>query len=263
MSERAIKNTFIKFGLISIPVKLTTLQQKEPYSFHNLCPYCKSQIRYKKWCDNCQKEISHKEMLKGYRVSKSNIIILTQAEINALKQLSDSGIEILGFVDQEEIPFYLIEKTYNLLPQVDRKGKVLGLKAFCLFKEVLKLSNLVAIGKMVMRNKEYLISIRFYQDRLFLSILYYPHRISFGEKYSIELKEQEIKLGLEYISNLKTTFLKLREEGKTLDRFLERMRELLMKKVELKVSKPIKEQVEDLKDSLEKSIELVKKKKEK
>ena len=263
MGERAIKNTFIKFGLISIPVKLTTLVRPEEIRFHNLCPTCKSRISYKRWCENCQREVSYSEMLKGFEVSKSyGMVVLTKEQIEAMKRVEDEGIKIVGFVRAEDIPFYLFEKTYNLLPQRDKKGFVLGKEAFLLFKEALKISGLCAVGKMAMRSKTYLVAIRTYQDRLFISLLYYPHRISFPEKVEGEIREEELNLALELIDKL--TYLNWNdfytlENAK--DEFREKMLRVLRNPKEIKVKEEVKK-FKSLMEELKASVEMVKKKKE-
>jgi len=263
MSDRAIKNTFIQFGIISIPVKLTTLQEPNPIQFHNLCPNCKGRITYKKWCENCNKEVEHKEMLKGYEASKSNIIILTQEQVKALKEMdNNTGIEIVGFIDANDIDFYLFDKVYNLLPQRDKKGVVNGEKSFCLFREALELSNLQAFGRFVMRDKEYLCVIKAYQKRLFLITLIHPHRISLPERVEKEVSKEELDLALEFISHLKTTFSELHNKGETRDKQLERFHNLIQNKLGIINATTDKEvsKFKDLIEALKVSVEKAKKK---
>jgi len=267
--KKAIKKTTIQFGLVSIPIKLTTLQTQEPISFHNICPYCKSQINYLKWCKNCNKEIKNEEMLKGFKISKSSgMVILTQEQIEKIKQEEDKGIEIIGFVKREEIPFFLYEKTYNVMPYEDKKnGNVMGLNSYLLFREALKLSGYCAIGKMIMKNKSYLVSITEYQDRLLLSVLYYPHRISFDEKVeSKEIEQKALDLAVEYINkmsylNWDTFYTEESLRDGFRDKVLEAISKALSKeREETRVEEEIKE-FKDMVSAMVKSIEIADKKK--
>ena len=252
MSERAIKKTIINFGLVSIGVKLTSLKEQEPLSFHNICPYCKGQINYLKFCKNCNKEIKYNEMLKGYRICKGiGIKVFSKEEIEKLKELEYyKGIEIKAFIPSEDIPFFYIENTYNLLPESEDFTK-----PFVLFLKAIELSGLSAVGKMIMRNKEYIVMVRAYQGRLFLSTLIYPHRIFLPEKrLSNEITEDELDWALKLVERLKSSFGELHQNGFTKDTVLERFNDLLKGKI---VS--IRENVKEFKDLQSALIESVKK----
>jgi len=246
--ERAVKRTYIQFGLVSIPIKLTSLKGQEPIHFNNLCPYCKQKISYKKYCVNCNKEIAYREMLKGYYLSKSmGYRVFTQEEIARLKAVEEKGIEIVGFIPDNDIPFYLIDNTYNIVSDsLD--------KHFVLFRKALELSGLTAIGKMIFRSKEYIVVIKAYQNRLFLSTLIYPHRLKLSEKIEAEITETEQNLALQLIEKLKTTFNDLSYNGFTQDTLLEKFNDLI--KCE---AVNVKEEVKEFKDLQNALIESIKK----
>jgi len=92
MSDRAIKNTFIKFGLVSIPVKLTSLRTQN-ITFNLVCGYCNGKVRYKRYCENCGRELKYNELKKGFKISKSNFVILEKEQLELLKKVEDNGIE--------------------------------------------------------------------------------------------------------------------------------------------------------------------------
>ncbi|MCW1312761.1 MAG: hypothetical protein OH338_05030 [Candidatus Parvarchaeota archaeon] len=245
---KAIKNTYIKFGLTAIPVSITTLQQDYPIRFNNLCPYCKTQIKMKRYCVNCNKELNnYKELLKGYKISKSNCIILTQNQIENLKKVEDNGIEIKAFIHEDDIKFYYIDKIYNIIPTNYSK---IVLKPFVLFKEALKLSGLCAIGKFVMRNREYICVIKHFEDRLFLITLIHPHRIELPEKIKEEVSEIELKCALEVIEKLKTTFNELHHNNFTRDEYYENFSNYLQGKL-----KTVEEQTKEFKEMIKEMTE--------
>lgn len=254
MSERAIKKTYIKFGLTVIPVSITTLQEKDTIKFNNLCPTCKSPIKEKRYCVNCNKELNnYRELLKGFRISKNNYIVLTQEQIENLKKIEDTGIEVKAFIPEDTIKFYYIDRIYNLIPTDYNK---MILKPFILFREVLKLSGLCAIGKIVMRSKEYICLIKHFENRLFLITLLHPHKISLPTIVEEAVDETELNQALELIEKMKTTFDELHYKGFTKDEYLQKFSDLIKGKIPTSVSNQVKEfkkMVEEMKKKVKKN----------
>jgi DNA end-binding protein Ku len=259
MMSRAIKSTYIKFGLINIPIKLTSLTITEK-GFTLVCPEG-HKIRYKRWCDVCNREIQYSELKKAYEISKSNMVILTKEQLESIKTIEDTGIEIIGFTNRDDIPFYLYEKTYNIIPIYDKK--VDSRKQFVLFREALKLSGLTAIGKMVMRNKSYLVSITAYQDRLFLSLLTYPEKLRVEEKVDFKVSEAELNLAIELIKSLnRINWSEYYNENNVKDEYREKLQQIILNNLTIPAEnkQQIITETSDLQKLLEKSIEIMKKK---
>ena len=257
--SRAIKTTYIKFGLINIPIKLTSLTLTEK-GFTLVCPEG-HRIKYKRWCDICGREIQYNELKKAYEISKSHLVILTKEQLDSIKTIEDTGIEIIGFTNRDDIPFYLYEKTYNVIPIADKK--VDSRKQFVLFREALKLSGLTAIGKMVMRNKSYLVSITAYQDRLFLSLLTYPEKLRVEEKIDFKVSEAELNLAIELIKNLnRINWSEYYNENNVKDEYREKLQQIILNNLTIteKAENKVVVETSDLQKLLEKSIEIMKKK---
>jgi len=258
---RAIKTTFIRFGLINIPVKLTSLSVSEK-GFTLVCPQG-HKIKYKRYCEVCGREVQYSELKKAYEISKSNFVILSKEQLESIKKVEDSGIEIIGFTSREEIPFYLIEKTYNLIPN-DKKGA--DKKPFVLFREALKLSGLTAIGKMVMRNKSYLVAITSYQDRLFLSLLSYPHRIRVAEKVDAKVEQAEVNLALQLINNLnRIVWNEFYTEDNVKDEYYEKLKQIIMNNITnivVEEQNSISKEMSSLQELLKESLKIAQEKKQ-
>ncbi|MFH7835251.1 MAG: Ku protein [Candidatus Aenigmatarchaeota archaeon] len=236
----------IQFGLITIPVKVNTLQKDNGIRFNFLCNVCKQKIVYKRYCANCNTEVSYNDLLKGFFLSKNNYVIFTKEELDKLKEeVNDKTINILGFTDANTIPFYLFQKTYNLDPQDDKKtGVIIGEEAYNLFKEALKITNLCAIGSIVFNKKSYLCVIRHYGNRLFLSLLYYPEMIYFSENNrEFKIDNEKLKMSVEFIK--KITYINFEEFYKNIkDKYRDKFLELLQNKLN---AKGIKEEAEEFK----------------
>jgi len=265
---RAIKKTFISFGLVSIPIEVHTLQRDATPSLKSLCPSCETPLNKPYWCARCEKFIQHNEIThKGYQVSKDLLVSIEKQKIETLKR-SGEGIQIIAFMPIDQISFYLYEKTYVLMPTRDRKGIYVNLRAYWLLLEALKLSGLTALGKFVFRNREHFVLIRNYLDHLYLSILYRPTEIKRPEKIAkLELAKEETELALQLIEQLKIKHIGELQADVLRDSYAEGIRQLIEAKIgmakepELPVSKEI-QQFKSVMEALKQSVEQAKAKKE-
>ncbi len=155
---KAIWKGSISFGLVNIPIKIYKATESKTLSFKTLDKEGHP-IEYKRWCPICNREVDWKEIKKGFKVSKDKYVILEKEDFEKVKLRTTRTLEIEEFVDAEQIDPILIEKSYYIVPEET------GVKAYSLFVEALRVANKIAIGKVVIRNKEYLVVIRAYKKR--------------------------------------------------------------------------------------------------
>ncbi|MEM7826140.1 MAG: Ku protein [Candidatus Aenigmatarchaeota archaeon] len=258
---RAIFTGAISFGLVHIPVKIYTATETKEIEFHNLCPNCHSPLEYKRWCPNCQKEVAWQDIKKGFKISKDRWVVLEKEEIEKLKLPSSKNLEIKAFVDISQIDPIFFQKTYYVVPE---EG---GEKPYSLLVEALRLANKAAIGKIVLKNKEYLVCLRPFRKGLVMHLLYFLREIKDIEelpelKNLVVVSEEELELA-------KALIEKLTEEGfdasKFKDEYTEKLKELIKAKaegreIEVKAEERV-EEAKSLMEALKASIEQAKKKK--
>jgi len=258
---RAIFTGAISFGLVHFPIRIYTSTEAKEIEFHNLCNVCMTPLQYKRWCPKCEKEVAWQDIKKGFKISKEKWVILEKEEIEKIKLPSTKTIDIQHFVDISQIDPIHFEKTYYVVPE---EG---GVKPYSLFVEALRLSNKAAIGKVVLRNKEYLICLRPFKKGLCMHILYYIREIRDINQLS-ELKNLVV-VSKEELELAKALISKLTEEEfapeKFKDQYTEALKELIKAKAEgkefkVKEEKPA-EEAKGLMEALKASVETVKKKK--
>jgi DNA end-binding protein Ku len=250
---RAVYTGNINFGMVSIPIKLFPTTKPYDIKFNFLCPNCHSKIKEKRFCDNCNIEIPYSELKKGFYLSKSQgYVVFDKEEIEKLKVRSNKIIDLIKFVNLEEIDNLFVEKSYYIIPEEK------GIKAYSILKEVLTLTNKVGIGKITLRNREKYCFIRSYKNGLVLTIIYYPEEI-----YNIDeiLYEQNIKLlpiSKEELDFNKEIIEKLTSKFDTSE-IKDTFRELIISRIKEKANfKDQTERVKEAKDlinQLTKSIE--------
>ncbi len=224
MSAKSIWKGSISFGLVNIPIKLyTTTDKNNEFSFNQLDKEG-HRIHYKKWCPIEEREIPYSEIKKGYEVSKDNYVLIEKEDLDKIKAITTKTIDIKEFIDEKEFDPLLIEKSYYVAPDTGNdnrrnsasKGRVnnsISSKAYVLFVSTIKETNKIAIGKVVLKDKEHLVALRSYQKGLIMHQLMYQEEIkpideidgmpgSETSAKSPPVDKREIELGKTLVDNL-------------------------------------------------------------
>ena len=147
---RAIWSGTISFGLVSVPVRMFSAIEETDLHFHLVHEPDGGRIGYQKYCKAEEKVVSDDEIVKAFEVSKDKLVVLDDEDFEAAKSEGVKSIEISDFVPYEEIDPIYFERTYYLGPQ---KG---GEKVYALLREAMEKTELAALGKYVMREKQHL-----------------------------------------------------------------------------------------------------------
>jgi DNA end-binding protein Ku len=189
MGTRSIWNGSISFGLVNIPVKLfSASDSSNEYSFNQLDEKG-HRIQYKKWCPVEEREVQYSEIRKGYEISKEKYIIIEKEDLDKIKAKTTKTIDIKEFVDKDDLDPILVERSYYVSPYTDSAGKKRGkskkehvtsasTKAFVLFVNALRDTGKIAIGKVVLKDRESLVAIRPYQKGLVMHQLMFQEDIT-------------------------------------------------------------------------------------
>jgi len=167
-------------------------------------------------------------------------------------------IEITDFVPSAQIDPIYYQKTYYLEPE-----KVGG-KPFALLREVLKDSELVALAKVTLRQKEQLCTLRVYENSIAMETMLYADEIrSTGDldiPGDVSIGEKELNMAKSLVEMLTGDF----EPEKYHDNYREALLELIDRKAEgqeIKRPAPVAGKVTDLMEALRASIDAAKREK--
>lgn len=251
---RAIWSGAISFGLVSVPVKLYPAIQQKDVSFHQLDESSGARIRYKRVSAKSGREVPYEKIVKGYETGKGSYVVVKPEELEAIDPKATHTVDIEDFVDLEEIDPIYYEHTYYLAPGSG------GNKAYQLLLEALKGSEKVAIGKVVLRTKQYLAAIRPYDGILALETMYFPDEIRSPEDLKPErtrVSDKELKMARQLIDSMSSSF----DSEKYKDEYRARVLDLIHKKArkpEFTVEEEVAEEpaaVTDLMEALRRSVE--------
>lgn len=252
MAARSIWKGSISFGLVNIPIKLYSASENKEFSFNQLCPNG-HRIQYKRWCPVEDKEVSWGEIQKGYEVSKDRYVLIQKEDLEKIK--TTKTVDVQEFIDAEDLDPVFIEKSFYVAPDTKTVDK-----AYVLFVRVLNATKKVAIGKVVLREKEHLVALRAYQRGLVMHQLHYLDEIrpmdeikgldAAAASSKIKIDEQEISLGKALVENLTVESF---DPSKYSDAYAKQLEELVSAKAEGKTHVIIEPttQVDGGKDLLE------------
>jgi DNA end-binding protein Ku len=167
---RPVWSGTISFGLIAIPIKLFHAVRHKSVSFNQLDERTMSRIRYRKVSDETGEEVPDEHIVKGYEVSKGRYVLVDPDELEPFMPSATKTIELEEFVELGDIDPIYFEDAYYVTPDANPKPYVLLAKA-------MEEAGKVAIGRLVMRNKQYTAAIRAVDGRLMMSTLAYADEV--------------------------------------------------------------------------------------
>jgi DNA end-binding protein Ku len=255
MAARSIWKASISFGLVNIPIQVFSAAQKEDYtSFNQLCEKG-HKIRYKKWCPEEEREVQWSEIKKGYEVTKNNYVVLEKEEIEKIKLKTTNTIEIKEFIESQDFDPIFVEKNYYIGPDSGKKKVESAAKAYSLFVKILHETKKVAIGKVVLREKEHIVALRAYQRGLVMHQLKYLDEIRpMDEIGGIDVPQnvdaKELSLGKALVDNLTNEKFDPGQYSDTYAKELEKLIEAKSKGQQITIKEEEKE-LEETPDILE------------
>lgn len=162
----------ISFGLVSIPISLINSEDNsQKVSFHQIDNRNKARIKYLRVNTETGKEVPWENIVKGYEYDKETILPVEEGELKNVVGENARTIAIETFINESEIHFIDVEKTYYLLP--DKKGE----KGYVILRESLKKTKKMGIAKVIISTKEYIAAVATYKNALVMYILRYHDEI--------------------------------------------------------------------------------------
>src|ERR1700687_4089432 len=188
MAPRANWKGFLRLSLVTCPVALyPATSESEKISFNQLNRKTGHRIKYMKVDADTGEEVSNDDIVKAYALDKDNFVEVTKEELEDLALESTRTIEIDEFVERDEIdPRYLI-RPYYLRPD----GKV-GHDAFAVIRETIREMNKVAIGRVVLTNREHIIALEPLEKGLMGTLLRYLYEVRDESEYSDEIQDVKV-----------------------------------------------------------------------
>lgn len=228
---RSVWNGTISFGLVSIPIKLYSAVSSQGVSFKLLCRQCMTPVHYERYCEGCKDKIEWNDTVKALDLGDGQYLPFSKEELESIRPEKTDRIEISEIIDGEDIDSIYYNKPYFCAP-----AKA-GERSYFLFRTVLEQSGKVAVGRFVMREKEYVCAIRPYDSGLLLSTLYYGYEVrdinDIGALADAPpVKKEEVDLASKLVDQLYQEDFDI---GEFKDTFAEQLKEMIENKDKITV----------------------------
>ena len=168
---RSIWRGAVSFGLVSIGVKLYSATEDKDIRFHQVHATDGGRVKYKRVCSIDGEEVEYRDIAKGFELPDGQVVILTDEDFEDMPLSTRHEIEVLEFVDQDQIDPIHFEKTYYLEPEGP------AARPYVLLRDALENAGQVAITKIAIRQRESLAVLRVRDGVLVMHTMRWPDEI--------------------------------------------------------------------------------------
>ncbi len=154
---RSLWTGSISFGLVNVPVSLESAVRDLDFHFRQIHEQDGAPIEIHRFCEKEDREVDYEEITHGYELEDGGQVIVSDLELQAIEPRRTRTIDIEQFVDLKDVDPVYFDHPYFLVPASDDDGSV---RAYRLLAEVMGRTDRAALGRFVMRAREYLAIIR-------------------------------------------------------------------------------------------------------
>ena len=154
MATRPTWQGYLRLSLVSCPVALYTATSRTgEVHFNMLHKETHNRIRMIP-TDPESGPVERSDIVKGYEIEKGRYVVVTDEEIKNVKLETTRSLDIERFVDEADIDRLYWNDPYFLAPDGD-----MAVEAFTVIREAMKKAGKVALGRLVMHQRERLMAL--------------------------------------------------------------------------------------------------------
>jgi len=251
---RALWKGSISFGLVNIPIELHTAVRNHRPKFRMLHAKDKSPVKFERVCIKDGHPVAWEDLVKGYEYQKGRFIVLTKEDFQAAALEKTRTIDIIDFVEAEEIDDRYFETPYYLVPT---KG---GERAYALLREAIRESGRTGIAKFILRDAQHLAALEVIENALVLSVMRFADELIDEKQFEFPsaegVRKQELDMAKALVNSLAAGW----DPSKYTDQYRENLLRIIQGKakgeeVELEpAAEPRQAEVVDLMERLRRSL---------
>ena len=191
MAGRPYWSGQMRISLVSFGIQLfPATNSAAEISFHQIDRKTHQRVHHLNVINGDQ-PVANSDIVKGYEYSKGKYVVLEPDEVKQLRLETQKLINVSQFVDAKDLPPYLFEKPYFVVP--DAKGSA---EAFAVVREAMVESGKVAIGEVAFAGREHLVAIAPLPDKnargMMAYTLRYADELRNAKDYFEGIAEQKI-----------------------------------------------------------------------
>ncbi len=174
MARRSLWTGSLSFGLVNVPVSLESAVRDLDFHFRQIHEKDGAPIEIHRFCEKEDREVDYDEITHGYELDDGRQVTVSDLELQAIEPRRTRTIDIEQFVDVADVDPIYFDHPYFLVPGADDDGSA---RAYRLLAEVMGQTDRAALGRFVMRAKEYLAIIRQRKGALTLTTMRFADEV--------------------------------------------------------------------------------------
>ncbi len=170
--KRALWTGSISFGLVTIPIRLQRAIRDTRPRFKLLHAKDKSPVHFQRVCQREERPVPWSEVVKGFESEKGKYVVLTREDFDKAALEKTNTLDILDFVQAQEIDDRFFETPYYAVPG---KG---GDRAYAVLREALRETSKTGVGKIMLRERQHLAALEAIGDALVVTMMRFPDELA-------------------------------------------------------------------------------------
>jgi DNA end-binding protein Ku len=171
---RSLWTGSLSFGLVNVPVAVLPAVRDLDLHFRQIHRKDGAPIDVLRFCSKEDQGVSYDEIARAYELDDGQDVIVTDEELEAVQPRRTRTLEIEQFVELSAVDPIYYEHPYFLVPAADDDG---ARRAYRLLAEAMSRSDRAALGRFVMRAKEYLAIVRVRDGALTLTTMRFADEV--------------------------------------------------------------------------------------
>jgi DNA end-binding protein Ku len=226
---RSLWTGSLSFGLVNVPVSLESAVRDRDLHFRQIHRKDGALIEMQRWCSKEDAEVDYDEITRGYELEDGDMVTVSDLELQAIEPRRTRTIDIEQFVELADVDPMYFDHPYWLVPASDDDGAV---RAYRLLTEVMGQTDRAALGRFVMRAKEYLALVRERDGALTLTTMLFADEtrptkdIDAATQKSHKPTRRQLDAAVAVIEALSADW----DPGKYNDRYRDRLRKVVQRK---------------------------------
>ena len=201
---RSIWKGSLAFGLVNIPVELYSAVRDHRPRFRLLHAKDEAPVRYERVCQTEGKPVAWEDLVKGYEYEKGQFVVLTKDDFKTAALQKTKTVDILDFVEANEIDERYFETPYYLQP-----GKGAD-RSYALLREAIRDSGRIGIGKIILREAQHLAAIEVIDDAIVLTMMRFADELAdltdFKFPSAEGIRKPELAMARQLVESLSATW---------------------------------------------------------
>jgi len=173
MAPRAYWKGYLKLSLVSCPIALyPAASSSERVSFNRINKKTGNRLKQLLVDGETGDPVEKEDIGRGYEVAKGEYIQVEDEEIEKIKIESSRTIDIESFVPRAEIDERYLDSPYYIVP-TDQVGQ----EAFAVIRDAIREKKMVALARVVISRREYVVMLEAFDKGLLGVTLRYPYEV--------------------------------------------------------------------------------------